>query len=105
MAELERQRRDIEAKIADEEEKTKDRRMRMQRIRNEKELAALRREVDLSKELSMQLEESLLRLLDGGDSKVAELKTLEEELTLAEQRLAARAREPPERSHPLAARH
>jgi len=103
MVELERQRRDIEAKITDEEEKTKDRRMRMQRIRNEKELAALRREVDVSKELSTQLEESLLRLLDGGDSKVAELKTLEEELTVAEQKLAKREREHAERSQALAA--
>jgi len=103
MAELERQRRDIEAKIADEEEKTKDRRMRMQRIRNEKELAALKRAVEVSKELSTQLEESLLRLLDGGDSKVAELKTLEEELTVAEQKLADREREHAERSQALAA--
>jgi uncharacterized protein len=102
MAELERQSRDLEAKISDEEEKTKDRRMRMQRIRNEKELAALRREVEASKELSTQLEESLLRLLDGGDSKVAELKKLEEELTAAEQKLAEREREHAERSLALA---
>jgi predicted nucleic acid-binding Zn-ribbon protein len=103
MAELERQRREIEAKIADEEEKTKDRRMRMQRIRNEKELGALRREVELSKELTAQLEETLLRLLDGGESKLVELKTLEEDLAAAEQKLAEREREHAERSQALAA--
>ena len=103
MAELERQRRDFESKISDEEEKTKDRRMRMQRIRNEKELGALRREVEVSRELSTQLEESLLRLLDGGDSKIAELKTLEEDLAVAEQKLAEREREHADRSQALAA--
>ena len=74
MAELERLRRDIEARITDEEEKTKDRRMRMQRIRNEKELAALRREVEVSKELSTQLEESLLRLLDDLWAAIAQIQ-------------------------------
>lgn len=103
MADLERQRRDMENKISEEEEKTKDRRMRMQRIRNERELGALRREVELSRELSTQLEENLLRLLDGGDSKVGELKALEADLAVAEQRLAERERERTERSQALAA--
>ena len=103
MQELEKQRRDYEARLADEEEKTKDRRMRMQRIKNERELGALKREVDLSRELSTQLEESLLRLLEGADAKVNELKTLEEDLAAAEQQLAEREREHAERSRALAA--
>ena len=103
MAELERQRRDIEARLSDEEEKTKDRRMRMQRIRNEKELSALRREVELSRDLSSQLEETLLKLLDGGEGKAGELKVLEDELTVAEQQLSDREREYAERSRALAA--
>jgi len=103
MAELERQRRDYEARLADEEEKTKDRRMRMQRIRNEKELAALRREVEVSRELSTQLEESLLRLLDGADAKVNDLKALEDDLGVAEQQLGEREREHAERTQALAA--
>ena len=103
MAELERQRRDIEAKLVDEEEKTKERRMRMQRIRNEKELAALRREVELSKDLSVQLEDSLLKLLEGGDGKVGELRALEEDLAAAEVQLAERERECAERNAALAA--
>ena len=103
VSELERQRRDLESKIADEEEKTKDRRMRMQRIRNEKELAALRREVEISRELSTQLEDSLLRLFDGGEGRISELKVLEEELSAAEQQLAERERAHADRSQALAA--
>jgi predicted nucleic acid-binding Zn-ribbon protein len=103
VAELERQRRDLEARITDEEEKTKDRRMRMQRIRNEKELAALRREVDLSRDLSAQLEDQLLRLLDGGEGKVGELKSLEDDLVDAERRLAEREHELSDRRQALAA--
>ncbi len=103
VAELERQRRDIEAKISDEEEKTKDRRMRMQRIRNEKELGALRREVELSRESSTQLEEQLLKLLDSGDGKLGELKTLEDDLAGAEQQLLERERELSDRRLALAA--
>jgi predicted nucleic acid-binding Zn-ribbon protein len=103
VSDLERQRRDLEGKIADEEEKTKDRRMRMQRIRNEKELAALRREVDVSRELSTQLEDSLLRLFDGGEGKISELKVLEDDLGVAEQQLAESERAHAERSQALAA--
>jgi uncharacterized protein len=103
MADLERQRRDMEAKLADEEAKTKDRRMRMQRIRNEKELGALKREIDLSKELSAQLEDTLLKLFEGAETKITELKVLEEELAAAEARLVEREREHVERQQALAA--
>ena len=103
VSELERQRRDIEARLSDEEEKTKDRRMRMQRIRNEKELGALRREVDASRDLSTQLEDSLLKLFDGGEGKISELKILEDNLAVAEQQLAESERAHAERSQALAA--
>ena len=103
MADLERQRRDIEAKLADEEAKTKDRRMRMQRIRNEKELAALKREVDLSRDLSAGLEDTLLRLLEGAETKVTELKVLEDDLVTAEATLVEREREQAEHAQALAA--
>ena len=80
MAELERRRREIEARLADDEEKMKDRRMRMQRIRNEKELGALRREIELMKEQDSALEDELLRIMETGDTRAGELKTLEEDL-------------------------
>ncbi len=103
MADLEKQRRDLEARLSDEEEKTKDRRMRMQRIRNEKELGALRREVELSRDLATQLEESLMKLLEGADAKVAELKGMEGELASAEEQLAERENALAERTRELAA--
>ena len=103
VSELERQRRDIETRLSDEEEKTKDRRMRMQRIRNEKELGALKREVEVSREVSTQLEEQLLKLLEDGEGKIVELKTLEDDLGGAEQQLAERERQHSERSEALAA--
>jgi predicted nucleic acid-binding Zn-ribbon protein len=103
MQELERQRRDYETRLSDEEEKTKDRRMRMQRIKNERELSALKREVEISRELSTQLEDSLLKLLDGADAKVNDLKALEEDLGAAERELGERERQHAERTQALAA--
>lgn len=102
MADLEKQRRDIEAKLSDEEEKTKDRRMRMQRIRNDKELGALRREVEMSRDLATQLEETLMKLLEGAESKIGELKLLEDDLSTAERELSERERELAERTQALA---
>lgn len=103
MAEIERQRRDLEAKIADEEAKTKDRRMRMQRIRNEKELGALRREVELAKESSALFEEQLVKLIEGSEGREMEIAALEEELATREAELAAREREQVERTEALRA--
>ena len=48
-AALESQRREIEGFLADEEAKMKDRRMRLNRIRNEKEASAVRREIEVAK--------------------------------------------------------
>ena len=87
MGELERRRKEIESRLAEDEEKMKDRRMRMQRIRNEKELGALRREVDLLKEQDTALEDELLRILETGESRATELETLEKELEAHEKRL------------------
>jgi uncharacterized protein len=59
-AQVDARRREIEALLADEESKTKDRRMRLNRIRNEKEASAVRREIELGKEESQRLEEELI---------------------------------------------
>lgn len=101
LAEMERHRREIEAKLADEEEKTKDRRMRMQRIRNEKELSAIRREIEITKEQNAVLEDDLLRLLESGDAKAGEVKALEGELAVREAELKERERQHVERSQAL----
>lgn len=101
MSELERRRREIEMRLAEDEEKTKDRRMRMQRIRNEKELGALRREVDMMKEQDALLEDELLKILETGDARVGELKALEEELGVHEKAFEERERLHQERAAAL----
>lgn len=82
-AELEARRRDIEGTLADEEAKMKDRRMRLNRIRNEKEASAVRREIEVAKEGTAQLEEGLMAIfeqLDGVKARETELATAYEAL-------------------------
>ncbi len=72
---LESRRKELEAHLADEESKLKDRRMRLNRVRNEKELVALRREIEVGKETNQQLEEDILRsmeLLEGLTAKLTD---------------------------------
>lgn len=82
-ADLESRRRDIEGTLADEEAKMKDRRMRLNRIRNEKEASAVRREIEVAKEGTGQLEEGLMAIfeqLDGVKARETELATAFEAL-------------------------
>ncbi len=73
--------RELEAHLEAEEAKMKDRRMRLNRVRNEKELQALRREIELGKEANQQTEDELLRVLESAE-------TLATAATAAEQLLA-----------------
>ena len=79
---LEARRRELEAQLYDEEAKIKDRRMRLNRVRNEKELQALRREIEVSKEANQLMEEEVLRLLESVEALNA--STAEAERALAE---------------------
>lgn len=77
-ADLESKRRDIEGTLADEEVKMKDRRMRLNRIRNEKEASAVRREIEVAKEGTGLMEEGLMAIfeqLDVVKAREAELAT------------------------------
>ncbi len=74
-------RAELETQLEAEETKMKDRRMRLNRVRNEKELQALRREIEVGKEANQQTEEELLRVLEL-------LDTLTATATAAQQRLA-----------------
>lgn len=62
-------RRQIETQIQDEEAKMKDRRMRLNRVRNEKELQALRREIEVGKEANQKAEEELLQVFESLEAK------------------------------------
>jgi predicted nucleic acid-binding Zn-ribbon protein len=78
-AELETRRRDLEGSLSSEESKMKERRMRLNRIRNEKEASAVRREIELGKEAGQKLEEDMLVLyeaLDGVGTRETELKEM-----------------------------
>ena len=61
-------RQELEARLDSEETKMKDRRMRLNRVRNEKELQALRHEIEVGKEANQLLEEECLRALEAADT-------------------------------------
>jgi len=75
---VETQRRELEARLEDEEAKMKDRRMRLNRVRNEKELQALRREIEVGKEANQQAEEELLRIFESLETLNASAKHAED---------------------------
>jgi predicted nucleic acid-binding Zn-ribbon protein len=81
---------ELEAMLDAEEGKMKDRRMRLNRVRNEKELQALRREIELGKEANQQIEEELLRVLESLESQVAAAAEAERVLTELEAASAAK---------------
>lgn len=63
-AALDAERAQLDARLETEGAKIRDNRMRMNRVRNEKELMAIQREVDLGKEANQLLEEQLLGLME-----------------------------------------
>jgi len=81
-----RQRR-VEQELAEVEDRMKDRRMRLQRIRNEKELQATQREIDSMKERLAQLEEQELQVLEETEALGTRVSTAEGDLREAEQAL------------------
>src|SRR5205085_2736098 len=72
--------------LADEEAKMKDRRMRLNRIRNEKEASAVRREIEVAKEGTGLMEEGLMAIFEQLDV----VKAREAELTTAYETLEAK---------------
>ncbi len=73
-------RRDLEGQLQLEEQKIKDRRMRLGRLRNDKEVAALQREIDLTKEANARLEEEVLALIEQAEALEGNLREVEAEL-------------------------
>jgi uncharacterized protein len=77
LAQLEANHRAADLQLRDEEDKIKEKRVRLNRIRNDRELQALRREIDSMKETNGKLEEDILQLLeqiDRGKSNLAQLQ-------------------------------
>ena len=87
-AELETRRRDLEGALSDEESKMKDRRMRLSRIRNEKEASAVRREIELGKEGNQKIEGDLIACFEALDVVSARERELQGAFDALEQRRA-----------------
>jgi hypothetical protein len=64
IVQLEASRRATELQLREEEDKIKEKRVRLNRIRNDRELQALRREIDSMKEANSKLEDEGIQLLE-----------------------------------------
>jgi len=63
IATLESQHREADGQLKLEEEKIKEKRVRLNRVRNERELLVLQREIELMKESNGELEDNILKVL------------------------------------------
>lgn len=78
--EKDKQRREKEMLLQEESKKAMEKRMRMNRIKNIKELQALQREIDQIKLSNSQFEEELIKLLEELEVRASSLRAKEEEL-------------------------
>ena len=99
----ETRRKELESHLESEESKMKDRRMRLNRVRNEKELQALRREIEVGKEATQQLEDDLLRVMESLEGLTAKNSDAEQKLTEIEATAGAIISERRERVEQLVA--
>jgi uncharacterized protein len=83
--EREKVRREKDTALQDEGRKATDKRMRMTRIKNIRELQALQHEVDQIKQQNSVLEEELITIMEDLDARAAVLHEREEELKTLEQ--------------------
>lgn len=86
---LEVRRADMDRQLENYGNKIRDNRMRMNRVRNSTELLALQREVDLSKEANLQIEEEVLRVMETLETLAAQLVTAQETLRQLEEQAEA----------------
>lgn len=79
-SEKDKQRQEKEQMLQEESNKATEKRMRMNRIKNIKELQALQREIDQIKLGNSQLEEELIKLLEEAEAYASALRAKEEEM-------------------------
>jgi hypothetical protein len=77
---LEAQRAELESRLEAEETRIKDSRMRLNRVRNEREVMALRREIDVAKEANKLIEEQLLAVMGQLEELLARAASVEQSL-------------------------
>jgi predicted nucleic acid-binding Zn-ribbon protein len=80
LAETEKLRQEKDRAFQEESKKASERRMRMNKIKNSKELMALQREIDLIKQGNSEREEELIKLMEATDRANSDIKSKEEEL-------------------------
>ncbi|MBI2358823.1 MAG: hypothetical protein HYV04_07945 [Deltaproteobacteria bacterium] len=83
-AEKDKLRQEKERMLQEEGRKATDKRMRLNRVKNIKELQALQREIDQIKESNAQVEEELMRILEELEASGSALKAKGEEVTKLE---------------------
>jgi len=81
---LDTKRQDLERLLDEEGVAMKDRRMRLNRVRTEKELQAVRREIELGKEGTQRMESELLAVMEEHETTVSELAIAEAALAEVE---------------------
>ncbi len=81
LAESEKQRQEKDRVLQEESKKATDRRMRMNRIKNSKELSALQREIDLIKQGNSEREEELIKLMEDLERARTVIQTKEQEVS------------------------
>ena len=69
-------RRQLEKELAEGEARIRNKRMRLNQVRNEKELQALAHEVDVQKEANQRFESELLALMETSESRNASIAEL-----------------------------
>lgn len=84
-AEKEKHRQQSDRVLQDEAKKAMDKRMRMNRIKNIKELQALQREIDQIRQNNGVLEEEIIRLLEEIDGIKAEVQAKKEDLAATQE--------------------
>jgi predicted nucleic acid-binding Zn-ribbon protein len=93
-------RKKLERELAEGEARIRNKRMRLNLVRNDKELQALTHEVESLKENNQRVESDLLAMMEGVDPRVGRIKELggiveklKSELTAAEKEIAAQVEE------------
>jgi predicted nucleic acid-binding Zn-ribbon protein len=86
-------RKKLERELAEGEARLRNKRMRQNLIRNDKELQALSHEVDSQKENNQRLEGELLMMMESAGPRLAKIKELSETLGAARTALAAEEKE------------
>jgi predicted nucleic acid-binding Zn-ribbon protein len=92
-AESDKQRREKEQVLQADGQKAVEKRMRMNRIKNIKELQALQREIDQIKQSNSELEEALIQVFEELEGRAAALKAKEEEIKKLEEEWAEKRKE------------